>query len=149
MGIKDLLLNKGWAGNTLSRAETIDHLNPLIRSLTTLMHGYDAAQPGLEGDQAESLEQARKLIRGDLGKLAETVLSSGGIAYSGVDQEPSAPATGDSATVFEALKGREEAFREELDAERKVEHQVRTRAVLENVARNSTDRLGLLRDLAR
>jgi hypothetical protein len=149
MGIKDLLLNKGWAGNTLSRAETVDHLNPLIRSLTTLMHGYDAAQPTLEGDQAESLEQARKLIRGDLGKLAETVLSSGGVAYSGVDQEPSVPATGDAATVFEALKQLEEAFRTELDAERTVEHQIRTRAVLENVARNSTDRLGLLRDLAR
>lgn len=149
MGIKDLLLNKGWAGRTLSRPETADRLNPVIRELTTLMHGYDAAQATLEGDAAASLEAARKLLRGDLGKLSETVLSAGQPAYSGVDQEPSAPATGDPATVLEALVDREEGFRAVLDGEKKVEHQIRTRAVLENAARNSSDRIALLRELAR
>ena len=149
MGIKDLLLNKGWAGRTLSRPETADRLNPVIRSLTTLMHGYDAAQSTLDGEAADSLEAARKLLRGDLGKLSETVLSAGHPAYMGVDQEPSTPATGDSGPVLEALVGREEEFRTVLDGEKEVEHQIRTRAVLENAARNSSDRLALLRELTR
>lgn len=149
MGIKELLLNKGWAGRTLSRPETAERLNPVIRSLTTLMHGYDAAQATLDGEAAASLEAARKLLRGDLGKLSETVLSAGHPAYMGVDQEPSAPATGDSTTVLEALAGREEDFHAVLDAEKKVEHQIRTRAVLKNAARNSSERLELLHELTR
>jgi hypothetical protein len=43
----------------------------------------------------------------------------------------------------------EEAFRSVLEGERKVEHQIRTRAVLENVSRNSSERMRMLRDLAR
>jgi hypothetical protein len=149
MGIKDLLLNKGWAGTTLSRSETVDRINPVLLSLTTLMHGYEAAKGALPDDAAASVDDALKLLRGDLGKLSETVLSCGGVAYSGVDQEPPAPAGGEASYVAGELVRREEAFRSVLEGERKVEHQIRTRAVLENVSRNSSDRLRLLRDLAR
>ncbi len=149
MGIKELLLNKGWAGRTLSRSETVDRINPVIRSLTTLMHRYDAAQNALDGEAAASFEDARKLLRGDLGKLSETVLSAGGAAYTGVDLEPMEPAEGNASPVLEALVDRENEFRIVLDVERKAEHQIRTRAVLETVSRNSSDRLKLLRELAR
>ena len=40
--IKELLLQKGWAGKTISRSETVERMNPLIREFITLNHHYDA-----------------------------------------------------------------------------------------------------------
>jgi len=150
MGIKELLLNKGWAGRTLSRSETVDRLNPVIHSLTALMHAYDRALTGLDGEIHASLSDTQKLLRADIGKLSETVLSGGGVAYTGVDQEPGgSPSSDDPAEILAGLLREEESFRETLDGEREVEHQIRTRAVLENVARNSSERVRLVRRLGR
>ena len=149
MGVKDLLLNKGWAGRTISRAETIDRINPVIRELTELMHTYDAAAAVLSGNDAAALAVSQRVLRADIGHLAETVYSTGGIAYLGVDLEPSSfSVQGNRPAVAKQLTTAEEHFRTSLDAEKKIEHQMRTRAVLENVARNSTERLRLVREMS-
>lgn len=149
MGVKDLLLNKGWAGRTISRAETIDRINPVLRELTVLMHTYEAAATALPADAASALAASQRVIRGDLGHLAETVYSAGGVAYTGVDLEPSSfSIEGSRSDIARKLTEAEEHFRASLEGEKKIEHQIRTRAVLENVARSSSDRLRVVRELA-
>ena len=41
--LKAAILKKGWAGRTLSRAETARRLNPLIKAHMALNHAYDCA----------------------------------------------------------------------------------------------------------
>jgi hypothetical protein len=150
MGVKDLLLNKGWAGRTISRAETIDRVNPVLRELTVLMHTYDAAARHLGADAPASLATSQRTLRGDLGHLAETVYSSGGVAYSGVNLEPDEfRVVGTKIEVSRTLIEAEERFAKRLSEEKAIEHQMRTRAVFENVATHSAERMKLAREIGR
>lgn len=147
MGLKEALLKKGWAGRTISREETVERLNPLIRQLTVLMYAYRHAVDHLADRAiAAELDATLKTLRADLGKLSETVLSNGGVAYNGVDLDPgsNAPGSNDDEILFNLLDA-EQAFHERVEAEQEVEHQMRTRAILGVVKQNSRDRLGLLR----
>ncbi|MBO6575426.1 MAG: hypothetical protein JJ896_08425 [Rhodothermales bacterium] len=145
MGIKDLLLNKGWAGKTIDRAETIDRINPLIQDMTGLMHFYLNAAERLGGDAAGTIEQHLRTMRADIGKLAETVFSSGGVAYSGTDIEPGELKLSDG--LLDELADRERAFCAAVEEEADVEHQMRTRAVLSVVRANGDARLKMIRSL--
>lgn len=150
MGVKDLLLNKGWAGRTISRAETADRVNPILRELTVLMHTYDAAVRSLDAEALPGLTGSMKVLRGDLGHLAETVYSAGGTAYTGTDLEPDDfTMSGTVTEIGQALVKAEERFATLVAAEKEVEHHIRTRAVFETVARHSSERLKLARDLVR
>ena len=146
--IKELLLQKGWAGKTISRPETVERMNPLIRKLIALNHHYDAFIKTLPAsDFRQALETAQKTARMDVGKMAETVFSCGGSAYNGTDLEPdSFSADSDRARAIKSLSERESAFVELLNAESDVEHQMRTRAILSVVTGNSEERLKLLKD---
>jgi hypothetical protein len=146
MGIKDLLLNKGWAGRTIDRNETIDRVNPIIMDLTGLMHFYEDAATRLDDAAAEEIHAALKTMRGDIGKLCETVFSAGGVAYSGTDIEPGALTLGSSP--FEELADRERAFCASVVEEVDIEHQMRTRAVLAVAGSNGAHRLKMLRTLS-
>ncbi|GIV62502.1 MAG: hypothetical protein KatS3mg044_1368 [Rhodothermaceae bacterium] len=149
MGLKEAFLNKGWAGRTISREETIERLNPLIRRLYELLYAYLSAERSLQDrDVAAAFEQPLKFLRADIGKLSETVFSCGGIAYNGTDLEVSDFDLGDSddAILFHLLD-REEAVAGALDAEKEIEHQIRTRALLDVIRSNSRNRLELLRRL--
>ncbi|WP_457653911.1 hypothetical protein [Rhodocaloribacter sp.] len=147
MGLKEVFLKKGWAGRTISREETVERLNPLIRQLTELMYDYRYVVEHLsERAVAAALDAALKTLRADIGKLSETVLSNGGVAYNGTDLDPAAFDLGsdDDEMLFNLLDA-EQAFQERIAAEKEVEHQMRTRAILGVVAQNSRDRLVLLR----
>lgn len=146
MGIKDLLLNKGWAGRTIDRQETIERVNPVIMDLTGLMHFYEDAAQRLGGDAGAQIHASLKIMRGDIGKLCETVFSAGGVAYSGTDIEPGSLKLGDS--LFEELADRERAFCAMVAEEADVEHQMRTRAVLSVAGANGETRLKMLRGLS-
>ena len=107
------------------------------------MHAYNAV---LEGDESYPvlLSDEMPILRADIGKLAETVHSCGITAYSGTDQNPEDfSAAGGLAELFE----QETAYGAAISAERDVEHQMRTRAVLDNIESNSVRRAGLLKDL--
>ncbi|MFT4604689.1 MAG: hypothetical protein ACI9W4_001422 [Rhodothermales bacterium] len=146
MGIKDLLLNKGWAGRTIGRPETTDRVNPIIMDLTGLMHFYEDAATRLGGAAAGEIHVSLRTLRGDIGKLCETVFSAGGVAYSGTDIEPGSLKLSDS--LFEELADRERAFCASLVEEGEVEHQMRTRAILAVAGSNGATRLKMLRSLS-
>ncbi|PIQ62226.1 MAG: hypothetical protein COV99_07025 [Bacteroidetes bacterium CG12_big_fil_rev_8_21_14_0_65_60_17] len=151
MSIKDILLQKGWAGTTIDRGETVSHLNPVIRVMTVTMHYWDAAQRALEAGaatagavSADDMAQARKVLRMDIGKMCETVFSAGGVAYNGVDLEA-------SDYTFEpdgwaGVRAQEKALGEALAQQVDIQHHMRTRAILAAVAANHEARMTLIRN---
>lgn len=147
MGLKELLLQKGWAGQTLSRDETIERLNPIIRQHMELNHAYNYVIAHCsEKDVTDALSAFQKVARVDVGKFMETVLSCGGRAYNGVDLDPDAVDLGqDDDEMLLQLRDLESAFRDTLSAEKDVEHQMRTRAVLALIDANCQKRLDYLK----
>ncbi|MFB6273317.1 MAG: hypothetical protein ABEL51_10535 [Salinibacter sp.] len=147
----ETVLNRGWAGKTLSRSETVDRLNPLIRQHIELNHHYGAAIRHCDDERVVGvLERLQKTARADVGKLSETVLSCGGSAYNGTDLEPEDFTLKGSLTdLFEELHNLETDFNESVAEELDLEHQMRTRGVLEAIKSNSQDRLEALDALHR
>ncbi len=151
MGIKDVFLNKGWAGKTMTRQETIERINPLLRRHAELNHAYAYAINHVsEREAAGKLEALQKTARADIGKLSETVLSAGGVSYNGVDLEPADFTLGeDEGRMIHRLKEQEEQFQQLVSDELTENHQIRTRAILAVVQANSLARIELLRGLAK
>jgi hypothetical protein len=149
--IKEALLNRGWAGKTMSRSETVERLNPLIEQHIRLNHHYGAAIRHCDDDRVvDVLERLQKTARADVGKLSETVFSCGGTAYNGTDLSPDDfSLTGSLSDLFKELHDLETDFNEALAHELDLEHQMRTRGVLEAVKSNSQDRLNALSALQR
>ena len=147
MSLKDLIFQKGGIGQSLSRQDTIDRLNPLIKQHMELNHAHNAVIGALsDADLGAALSAEQRIARMDVGKLMESVFSAGGVAYNGVELEPSSYHLGDTDDdmLFELLD-RETALR---DAEFKLnglEHQIRTKAILSNVLTHSQQRLDLLK----
>ncbi|MDX1546681.1 MAG: hypothetical protein R3247_06820 [Rhodothermales bacterium] len=151
MSLKDLIFQKGGIGVSMSRQETIERLNPLIERHMALNHRYHNALGHLgRADVAEPLRALLKIARVDVGKLAETVLSAGGVPYNGVAMEPSDyPAEGDDDAVLAALLDEETAWQDTLLDALQADHQIRTAAVLSLLRDNSRDRLDLLKQATR
>lgn len=143
MGLKELLLQKGWAGRTISREETIERLNPIIRIMTEMLHSYAAVLDIADAEDRPEIERVMKTLRADIGKVAETVFSCGGTAYSGTDLDPDDfAADGDE---WKGIRDAEDVLAAALREEQDVEHQMRTRAILAKVAENHEDRMKLIR----
>jgi hypothetical protein len=149
--IKEFLLNRGWAGQTLSRSETVERLCPLIQQHIELNHHYNAAARHCDDARVVGvLERLLKTARTDVGKLSETVLSCGGTPPNGTELEPEDFALrGALLDLFETLHTLETAFTDALAHELDLEHQMRTRGVLEAIQSNSQDRLNALKALHR
>ncbi len=146
MSIKNLLLQKGWAGKTISRAETAERVNALIRPLVDLLHLYnDSLASPADGTDLSAVQQAMPVLRADIGKLAETVHSSGAVAYSGAEQT-GASSPGNESTWSAVLES-EAAYSDTVSEEKEVEHQMRTRAILANVVTNSVHRQELVKQI--
>ncbi len=147
--LKELLLQKGWAGKTISRMETADRLNPLIRQLIELNYTYDAAARATSMPElAEGIDKQQKTSRADVGKLAETVFSCGGTAYNGTDIEPQRFSVGGTdRELIGSLLESEQAMLRAIDSESHIEHQMRTRAILSVLRQNGEDRLDFLRQM--
>ena len=146
MGLKELLLQKGWAGRTISREETIERLNPIIRIMTEMLHRYAAVRSTADADDRPEIDRVMKTLRADIGKVAETVFSCGGTAYSGIELDPDDFAEDDGG--WTGLRDAEDVLASALREEQDVEHQMRTRAILAKVAENHEDRMKLIRSHA-
>lgn len=144
MGIKELLLQKGWAGRTISRDETIERLNPIISIMTEVLHRYAAVRDEADAAVRTEIDRVMKTLGMDIGKVAETVFSCGGTAYSGTDLDPDAFVAGDDG--WKTLRDAEDVLASALRDEQDVEHQMRTRAILAKVAENQDDRMNLIRN---
>lgn len=142
-----LLFNRGGIGPSMSRAETVERLNPLIEQHMRLNKSYNTAIEGLSDDDiVEQLSAFQKTARADVGKLAETVLSAGGTAYNGVDlRGVTFDLGGDDTDMLFALRDREQALHDDVTDELDNNHQMRTRAILEVVQNNSAERLDYLK----
>lgn len=148
MSIKRLIFQKGGIGTSMSRKETVARLNPIIEAHLKLNLAYRFAIDHLSDDNVvTALKQQQRTARMDVGKLSETVLSCGGIAFNGVSLNPTDYALDESndAMLFELLD-RERAFNDEVKAELSQPHQLRTEAIINNVLANSEARLGVLRE---
>lgn len=150
MGIKDAFLNKGWAGRTINRAETIERFNPLIRMHHELNRAYNHAISRVSDPEvAGRFEAYQRIARADIGKLSESVLSAGGVAYNGVNLEARDSVSDDEESIIRNLQDLEEEFQRRLNDEVGENHQIRSRAILSVVQANSSDRLNYLSDLAK
>lgn len=151
MGLKDAFLNKGWAGKTMTRKETVERINPIIRRHSELNHAYSYAINHVsQRETASDLEALQKTARADVGKLSETVLSAGAASYNGIELEAEDFALAeDEGKMIAQLKEQEEQFQELVSDELKENHQIRTRAILSVVQANSRTRLDYLRGLAK
>lgn len=148
--IKEVLLGRGWAGKTISRAETVERLNPILRQFMELNHRYQyVIRSHSDAAVSEALQRVQKTARADVGKLSETILSNGGTPENGTDLEPDDFDLGnDELEMLYQLQDLETEFAEAVAHERDdIEHQMRTRAILEAVQSNSGERLELVGDL--
>lgn len=151
MGLKDLLLNKGWAGTTMSRRETAERLNPILRRYYELMYAYDnLLERTSDRGLAEQITRFQKVTRADIGKLSESVLSAGGVPYNGTDMKPGTIDLGDAShDAVPRLRDLEEGVHRMLTDELEENHQIRTRAILSVLHTNSAARLEFLRGEAK
>ncbi|MFB6247446.1 MAG: hypothetical protein ABEL97_02635 [Salinibacter sp.] len=148
--LKEVLLGRGWAGKTISRAETVERLNPLLLQFLKLNHSYRSViRSHPDAAVTDALERVQKTARADVGKLSESILSAGGTPENGTDLDPEDFSLGnDEMEMLHQLKALEAAFNDALTHERnEVEHQMRTRGILEALTSNSHERLDLLADL--
>ncbi|MEX1054965.1 MAG: hypothetical protein WED81_02980 [Rhodothermales bacterium] len=151
MGLKELLLNKGWAGTTMSRRETVERLNPILRRHYELNHSYDYLINNLSDvEQVRQIEALQKVARVDVGKLSESILSAGGVPYSGVGLEAESFNLGSTdGEMLRRAKELESEFDGLLSEELEQNHQMRTKAILSAVLGNSRARLEFLRGAAK
>ena len=151
----DFILNKGGAGISMTRQETIDRINPIIEAYVRLNHIYEDALGRLANrDAVGQLEAFQKIARADVGKLNETVFSSGGVAYNGTDVEPGSVTlkeTENDEDLLSALEDQEAAFQDQIAPEfdLKPAHHIRTQAVLSIIRSNSQSRLDYIRGLTK
>jgi hypothetical protein len=144
------ILNKGGAGRSLSRVDTVDALNPLVEHHGALLAAYSAGLLAL-GDRAlaERLETVMTQHRTELGKLRESVLANGGVPPTGIGIVVDPAELGDNdGEILHAIETRERAYRDALkEALDYPHHQIRTIAILENNVKGSEERIGVLRPL--
>jgi hypothetical protein len=153
----DLVFQKGGFFQSLSREETVDRLNPLAEQLTRLNNVYETAKQRLAlSDRPEiaafapRISADQRFARMDVGKLNETIFSCGGTAYNGTSLEPGELALPtDLRHLADELQRREQAHQEDLAESLKLDHQIRTQAVLGNLVAHSEARLSTLDDLRR
>ncbi|GAB5519287.1 MAG: hypothetical protein RhofKO_15380 [Rhodothermales bacterium] len=151
MGVKDLFLQKGWAGTTIDRPATVDRVNPLIERHLRLNHGYEyAIRTSTDAQFAAQLGLFQRIARMDAGKMAEIVYSNGGVAFNGTQLEANQFDLGTGDAIAYQLLDAEQAFQDALQAEFDAgDHHMRTRGVLTAIQRNSAERLDYLKELTR
>jgi|GEM_PF-1232595 len=142
------ILNKGGAGRSASRQETMDALHPLVERHAALLVTYDVALRHLSDRRlAEELEGGMNRLRTELAKLRETLLSQGGTPPNTIGLEARVTADTDRG-ILEAVEAAERDYRQSLrDVLDYPHHQIRTQAIINNNITGSDERLGRLRPL--
>ncbi len=142
------ILNKGGAGRYATRAESAERVLPVAERHIDLFEAYRGALAGLTpGPARTSVEAMMPLLRTEVSKMSETLLSFGATPPAGLGRAPVSMGDTDAERLY-TLADRERDFgaalRTEVDV---VHHQERTRAILGHNAAASDQRLGVLRDL--
>lgn len=144
------LLNKGGAGISISRQETAERLDPLLRQLIGLRRHYEELiRRTPDPEVAEKLEDLLKYARTDVAKLSETIHSAGGQAYTGVDLRDEPLSAGETNDDTSHLRNLEKEFLDAIEGESRIKHHIRTGAILKNVKDNGSRRLSYLDEINR
>ncbi len=144
--LKELAFQKGWAGITISRAETAERLNPIMREQVIVNRSYDAVIKSVDDKEASlALAALQKTSRMNAGKIAETIHSCGIAAFNGTELNPDDFHLGTGSAALEQLQELDASFLELLNAELSIEHQMRTRAILGVLRASTEERLAELR----
>jgi hypothetical protein len=140
------IFNRGGAGRSMTREESVEAISPLVREHQKLLHAYDAAIRTLgDRDLAARLNDGMNRARTELAKLRETIFSLGGDTSNGVDLDPDVHLGTSDAAIVHALDDRERAYRDALQRTLKMPHQqLRSTAILENNLKGSAARLDVL-----
>lgn len=140
------IFNRGGAGRSMTRKESIEAINPLVREHQKLLHAYDAALRTLgDRDLAAQINSGMNRARTELAKLRETIYSLGGDTSNGVDLDPDVHLGDTDAAIVHALDERERAYRDALQRTLEMPHQqLRSTAILENNITGSKTRLDTL-----
>lgn len=137
------VMNRGGAGRSMTREESVEALNPLVDRHHALLHAYDAALRTL-GDRAiaDRLNSGMNAARTELAKLKESVFSLAGTPPNGTELDPDVRLGDTDAEIVHALDAAERAYRDALtDTLGMAHHQIRTTAILENNLKGSNARL--------
>ena len=140
------IFNKGGAGRSMTREESVEALSPLVREHQKLLLAYDTAIRTLrDRDLAAQINSGMNRARTELAKLRETIFSLGGDTSNGVDLDTDVRLGDSDAAIVHALDDRERAYRDELQRTLKLSHhQMRSIAILENTVKGSNARLDTL-----
>jgi hypothetical protein len=97
----------------------------------------------------KALKRVQKTARADVGKLSETILSCGGTPENGTEMKADDVDLGDdNVGMLRQLRDLETDLNDSVGREREeIEHQMRTRGILDALKSNSAERLELLSDL--
>ena len=142
----NFLLNKGGAGKSLTRSDSVSEVSKLMRAQIGLLNTYEALIGVVESDTdlARSLSALQKEHRDEIPKLSEIILSSGG--------EPpreSSPLAGDDVdSLIRAVNEGERSMRSDLEQQIKLKHHIRTIAVLKTLLANTERRIGEIQTAA-
>lgn len=144
------LLNKGGAGVSISRQETAERLDPLLRQLIGLRRYYEELiRRTSDPEIASKLEDLLRYARTDVAKLSETIHSAGAKAYTGVDLRDKPIDFDDKEDDPSFVRNLEQKFLDAILAESKIKHHIRTFAILKNVENNSRNRLSYLAEITK
>jgi hypothetical protein len=140
------IFNKGGAGRSMTREESVEAISPLVREHQKLLHAYDAALRTLgDRDLAATINSGMNRARAEHAKLRETIYSLGGDTSNGVDLDPNMDLGASDAAIVHALDERERAYRDALQRTLKMpHHQMRSIAILENNVAGSNARIETL-----
>ena len=140
------IFNRGGAGRSMTREESVEAISPLVREHQQLLHAYDVAIRTLgDRDLAARLNDGMNRARTELAKLKETIFSLAGTPPNGVDLDPDVRLGTSDAAIVHALDDRERAYRDALQDTLKMPHQqLRSTAILENNLKGSNARIDVL-----
>jgi hypothetical protein len=140
------VFNRGGIGRSMSREESAEVLNPLVRQHQQLLLAYDTAIRTLgDRDLADRLNVGMNRARTELAKLRESVYSLAGDPPNGVDLDPDVHIGDTDAEIIHALDERERAYRDALEKTLGMrDMQLRSIAILENNIKGSKARIDVL-----
>ena len=114
------ILNKGGAGRYVTRAQSAERVMPVAERHIDLFEAYRGALAGLASGPAKvSIEAMMPLLRTEISKMSETLLSYGVTPPSGMGREPVAMGDTDAErlhTLVDHERGFGTALRDEVDA---------------------------------
>lgn len=143
----NFLLNRGGAGKSITRQETAEAMNDLVRRLISIMRTYERLSVAIaDVDAGLQIDAMQNRTRTDIAKLSEIILSTGGVTQREADPVSSGE---DPDQLIRALNEAERSFRDALEESLKLKHHYRTIAVLETLHKNTDGRIALVRELAR